>query len=100
MDKVITIDLSREMDIEFPTKPALFMQFWKEKLDLVPEEYRGTTDIYLLADEFSLIFTVSYTRPETADEKRVRLKCVISREKSSTDRDLAEYNRLKEKLGV
>jgi hypothetical protein len=100
MDKTISIHLSGDMDGEFPTKPALFMQFWKEKLDLVPEEHRGTTEIYLAVDEFSLDFSLTYTRPETADEERIRLECARSREKRIAGKDFAEYNRLKEKLGL
>ena len=94
------INVSFDTMFEFPSDPAKFLQFWIEKIEVVPEEYRHDAKVEAELEDGYLNFSLIYFRPETADEERVRLECAEVDKKRITDRDLAAYNRLKEKLGL
>jgi hypothetical protein len=98
MDK--KVDVSFDTIFEFPSNPVKFLQFWIEKIEVVPEEYRRDAKVEAELEDGYLNFSLSYFRPETADEKRIRLERAEVDKKRITDRDLAAYNRLKEKLGL
>lgn len=78
MSKYINIVVFEE-DLEdmLPTNPNEFLTFWKEKIELIPEEFKGTARITIEAStnfEFSscLDVKISYTRLETRKEELYR----------------------------
>jgi hypothetical protein len=97
MDKVI--DLTFNIICELPSNPAEFLQFWREKIELIPQEYRQNAKVNSEFGEGYLDFSITYTRPETKDEEAFRLECSESQLRYERE-DLATYNRLKEKLGL
>lgn len=63
-----------------PTNPDDFLKFFKDKIDLVPAEYKSTSKISINGhsdpcDTYgSVTILLTYTRPETDDEYNKRLE--------------------------
>ena len=78
-DKTVTLEID---GYNIPKKPIDFIAFWKEKFMEVPEEFRDTARIIIEAEtEYGdpvLNIMISYSRPETVDEMRIR-ECEIKR---------------------
>ena len=78
-------------------------KFWEDKLKLVPLGYQAVAewDIELSVwyDSPSFIATLSYYREETEEERNYRVEANVREAASIMQRDLAEYKRLKAKLG-
>ena len=104
MKKDIKIEVySFYWDATIPEKADEFFAFWKEKVNLVPEEYRNTTRIEIgLGDDYGhaeLNATVSFTRPETGQEEAGRERRTVAKDYWIRREELAQLAKLKEKYG-
>ena len=90
MTDLITVTVFHEEQLHYgiPTNAIEFMEFWQSKLDLIPEEFRGSAEIkaYLRAPKLHSIYTVvvDYKRPKTdldrAREEQMEAKYAAKRE--------------------
>ena len=102
MPQLKRIEIYSSDDPCLPEQADKFIEFWQEKIDSVPEEFRATTQIEVEASEQwgspCLNVTVSYTREETGEEATKR----NNMEKANLERrdqgDRAEYEKLKAKF--
>jgi len=88
---------------DIPEKPSEFFAFWKEKIQLVPEEYREVALIEIEAEEdygsAMLAATVSYYRPETNQEEALREGREKTRVELNKQQELRQLEMLKKKYG-
>jgi len=88
---------------DVPQKADEFIKFWQDKINMVPDEFRGTTEIEMEAEESygcaTLEATVIYKRPETDKEEQLREKQAQDRQEAITRRELEELTKLKRKYG-
>jgi hypothetical protein len=86
-----------------PTKPKEFFEWWTDKLNAVPPEYRHTTKIELEVmenyDYHTLELQVIYTRPESREEAAKREDEELMRESRVRAKELEQLKRLKAKYG-
>ena len=87
-----------------PDKLKDFIDFWLELLNQVPIEYR---DKVYLDQEISVFYDspyyeaeIFYYREETDEEYNKRIDEENKRKESQKAKDLAEFNRLKQSLGL
>lgn len=103
MNKMKVIEVFDDECPDIPEKADKFMEFWQEKINLIPEEHRGTAEIELEADESYgspyLNVTVRYKRPETDEETVAREGRVLAQNDARRNREIAQMKRLKEKYG-
>ena len=99
---VITV-FYEESAYELPTTPDAFMEYWQEKFDRVPEEFRGTTEVSIEANNYydsaQLELKVTYRRLETDEEaaqREAREALKLSEQEKQDRKRLAE---LKAKYG-
>lgn len=61
-----------------PSSPVEFMEFWEQKIAIVPDAYLSTTRIELEVCEMygdgQLELVISYTRPENEMEQQARVE--------------------------
>ena len=71
------IVFKEDCEYKIPTSPVEFMQFWADKINIIPEEFINTATIEIdIEDDYgfqSLILEISYTRPETNQEYESRI---------------------------
>ena len=79
MTDLITVTVFEDDNIEhkIPELASEFMEFWRTKIDMVPEEFKGSAYIEIESTEewgsAGISAKVTYTRPKT-DEDRARDK--------------------------
>jgi len=106
MKREVRIIVFEDDDIEddIPTAPAEFMAFWREKIDLIPQEFMDTANIDLVGDSRwesgYLEARISFTRLETDEEEAARLKKEEDRRKFIENQELCQLENLKAKYGV
>ena len=83
-----------------PEAPAEFIDWWRAKIDQIPEEFRASARVRISsASEYdggsSPVIEISYSRPETTDEqaKRIRREEVERAKRERNER--ADFERLK-----
>jgi hypothetical protein len=101
--KIIDVSVFEDEISEFPGKPDEFIDFWTDKINMIPEHYRNNAVIYISSeyDSHYIDISVAYSRDETDKEKYHR----ESEEKARKDsarlitqvNELNELKRLKEK---
>lgn len=96
-----TIIVCDEKDLEdtIPDTPQEFLDFWQQKIDLIPEQYLSATGIELATewDSGAITLSISYDRPETEDEKIAREYRDSNIAKEVRRRDLATLAELQAK---
>jgi len=103
MKMMKVIEVFNEEYPDIPEKADKFMEFWQEKINLIPEEHRGTAVIEIEAGESwgspYLNTTVRYKRPETDEEKDAREGRIAAQSNAQRDREIEQLRKLKEKYG-
>jgi hypothetical protein len=86
-------------------RPSLlidYIEWLKEKLEEIPEQFRDSAYVNIEASESygngRLEYYIKYTRPETDNERESRKFKENERVKEQAARDMAELVRLKNKL--
>lgn len=89
---------------DIPEDAAGFMAFFAEKLETIPDEYRHSAKIEVRAetcyDSAILAVEIYYYRPETEQEVSDRLAKQAAKEAQNQARKLAEFQRLRDELGL
>lgn len=105
--KKVEVKVFHDMDMIYtiPEEPEEFLEFWKDKFKLIPEEFKDSGRISLeqnhgYSDEIELEVTISYSRPETKEEINTRLKKVKDREHFTENQELCELVRLRKKYDL
>lgn len=75
--KTVVVFSKREFEHGFmPTKSLEAVEWLRDVIDTIPEEYRATAEIRVESgDDFGSSYaelTISYERPETAEEEKQR----------------------------
>lgn len=103
MRKNIRITVFYEESAYLPTTPVAFMDYWEEKFDRVPEEFRGSTEVNAEAHPYydcaQLEVRVSYVRPETDEEVDKREALEEQKRKQQEEKDRMRLAELKAKFG-
>lgn len=100
----VVIFSSYEDDTDLiPESLCGFIDFWKSKLNIIPEEYRSAAKIEYCAesdwDVPYLTVELSYQRPENKEEKMSRIEKENKIRSDIRQRDLQQLAELKEKYG-
>jgi len=99
MKNVIVFETDDLEDI--PERPDEFINFWKEKIDLIPIEFKNAAEITLEPDVRwdcgYLEFKIIYKRPETEEEASARMNSNEMQEENKKKREIAALIRLKAK---
>jgi len=88
---------------DIPEKPAEFIAFWTEKVNLIPDEFMSTAIITLEPETRwecgYLEMKITYTRPETNAESIHREDKANARVDSIRRKELDQLAELKKKYG-
>ncbi len=102
-DKQLTVFHDSAIIYNIPDTPDKFLQWWKDKFDLVPEEYRHTAKVDLdITDHYGsciLECSITYVRPETKEEETARLADEQRRDSATKAKELNLLQVLKTKYG-
>jgi len=87
--------------VGIPCRPKEFLEYWQEKIALIPEEFQkyGVVDLEAGGeyDRPCIDLEIIYTRPETDKEEQMRERERENTENEIRRRDMAELNRIKRK---
>ena len=101
--KVRVVVLEEDDIDELPKNAKDMVVWWQDKLLQVPEEYQGVAEWEIEPEETygapKFTATLLYTREESEEERNYRVEANAREAASIMQRDLAEFNRLKAKLG-
>ena len=101
--KVKVVVLTEDSIYKLPIKAKDMIEFWKERLTHVPEEYQDIAkwDIELSTyyDSPSFTATLYYYREEFEEERNYREQAELRKAERLKQREIAEFKRLKAKLG-
>ena len=99
--KTITV-YDEDVSYAVPTDAYEFVDFWLDKLEAIPEEFRDTAKIELEVDNYYdmalMSATVSFTRPETKEELEVETKHQELTDARIRKSKVEAYNKLKQEL--
>lgn len=99
---VIIFD-SEHANEEIPESPEDFLEFWRQKFDKIPPEYRSSGNIEMEAEQIYDVpyvkILVSYKRPENKEEEEYRKNKEKRIQDDIKEREIRELKRLKEKYG-
>lgn len=99
----ITVMVFKDDDIEVPESPEAFMEFWQEKIDLIPKEFLSTAKVDLDCQErwgsAYLELEISYRREETPQELAIRKGQESKRVSELEIRERTQLAKLQEKYG-
>lgn len=106
MKKLIRINVYSASSYQdsVPRDPVGFLRWWQDVFDLVPEEFRSTTQVDCDCDiSYDVAYataTVSYTRLETDEEEAARLKKEELNRSLIEERELCQLENLRKKYSV
>lgn len=104
MTKQIKIIVFKKTIYSTPSKPTEFMDFWQEKIDLIPIEFIDNAKIDVFPETFyegaSIQVEISYIRNETDKEKALRMEREEGKRRHFEDQELSLYKELSKKYGV
>ena len=93
------IVISNDDNYDLPDNLIQFIEYFQEKLSIIPEEYREFADIEIDCCEYSGEFKVSYTRDETDEEQSKRLASINDRLVERRDSLKAQLEKVNKQLG-
>ena len=93
------INTHSSLNESIPEEAAAFLTFFKDKINEVPQEYRKSCRIEIEAwGDSGISLDVYYYRPENKEEEAARVSEEQRRKDVWAAKDLADFNRLKDKL--
>ena len=87
------------IELDLPEDPELFLEFFKEKFDLIPREFKGKIEIEA-GEAYGCPFIkveISYIRTETEEEYKYRTAIEGQRQAAINQKEKDELARLKAK---
>lgn len=90
------------LDLEsLPDSPKLFMKYWEEKFEDIPQEYRENAKIFFsVGHEYKTSVLIFYTRDETDEEWKEAEEEKRKQFAETEKNELEQLERLKKKYGV
>lgn len=96
--KQIEVVHFEEEDPIIPNKPNEFIKYFQDKFDEIPEEYKNSIEVDIRAEAYyncnCFSVKISYMRPETEVEEKIRNDELINNGIKQKENDLQELKRL------